>query len=117
MAEQARDVFERLKGRGHNPQLEGMRASYRFDIEDAGSWHVAIDDGDTRISEGKMDADCVITSSEEDFLRMIRGEQNPLTAVLQGRINVTGDMALAQKFNGYVRAVSRQPAAARGERE
>jgi putative sterol carrier protein len=64
-----------------------------------------------------MDADCVIASSEDDFMRMIRGEQNPLTALLQGRINITGDMALAQKFNGYVRAASRQRAAAGGERE
>jgi putative sterol carrier protein len=113
MAEGARQIFENWERRGResNPALERLRGNYRFDIEEAGHWYLAVEGGRVRVSEEDREADCVIECTEGEFLRIIRGEQNLLTALLQGRINITGDMALAQKFYGLVRSASRPPAA------
>jgi putative sterol carrier protein len=46
----------------------------------------------------------VIRCDEADFVRIARGEQNLFTAVLQGRVQVEGDYALAQRLHGFVRS-------------
>ena len=112
MADEAREIFERLGSRGYNPVLEGLHATYRFDVEGAGSWRVAIDDGNATVTEGPGEADCVVECSSEDLPLFASGEKNLLTALLQGRINITGDLALAQKFHGLVRAAANRPATA-----
>ena len=39
-------------------------------------------------------------AEEEDFLRIIEGKQNMLTAGLQGRVRLCGDLALAKFLHG-----------------
>ena len=50
MAESAREFFEGLEGRIDPAKVTGQTVSYRFDIEGAGSWHVAVVDGAGRSS-------------------------------------------------------------------
>lgn len=103
MAERARAIFAKAAAEGRDPRLKRIRGSYRFDIEGVGSWHVVVDQETLRITEGAADADCVVRCDEQDFVRIANGEQNLLTAVLQGRVQVQGDMALAQKLHGFIR--------------
>lgn len=103
MAERARDILARAAARGPDPRLKGIRGSYRFDVEGAGSWHATVADGTVKVTEGAAAADCVIRCDEADFVRIARGEQNLLTAAMQGRVQIEGDMALAQKLHGFVR--------------
>src|SRR5207244_5078110 len=59
----------------------------------AGTWTVAVDDGSVAVREGGGGgADCTISASEENFLRILRGEQNPTTAYMSGKIKIKGDM-------------------------
>ncbi len=104
MAESAREFFEQLGARtaGGSERLRGLRASYRFDVEGAGSWHVAIDDGAVSIEESDAAADCVIQASEQTFLRIVNGEQNPMGAFLTGKIKVSGDVGLAMRLRDLV---------------
>jgi putative sterol carrier protein len=102
MPETARQIFELHRMQEYEPFLRGVRGTYLFDIEQVGSWFVAVDDGALTIDEAKHDADCVIRCSEEDFVDIVEGRRNLLTAVLQGRVQVRGDVALAQKFHGLV---------------
>ena len=73
---------------------------------------MSVDDGEVEVVEANRDADCVIKASEEDFLRIIQGDLNLITGLLQGRIEVDGEMWMAQVFNGIVRSQLRQPAGA-----
>jgi putative sterol carrier protein len=96
----AREFFEDLTARtaGGSERTRGLRATYRFDVDGAGSWLVAVDDGTVAVSESDADADCVIAVSEDTLLGIVRGEQNAMGAFLMGRISVEGDAGLAMRL-------------------
>ena len=98
MADNPREFFEELKTKVDPSRTAGRRASYRFDVAGAGSWHVDIDDGDVQITESDADADCVIETSEENFMRIVRGQQSPTTAYMMGKVKVKGDVGLAMRL-------------------
>jgi putative sterol carrier protein len=99
-ATSAREFFDDLAARtaGGATRTRGLTATYRFDVEGAGSWRVAVDDGAVSVSETDAAADCVISAPEELFLRIVRGEQSPMGAFLMGKIRVEGDAALAMRL-------------------
>jgi putative sterol carrier protein len=100
MAESAREFFEELKTRtaGGSDRTHGLHASYRFDVDGAGSWRVEVDDGAVSVAESDAAADCVIAVPEDLFLRIVRGEQSPMGAFLMGKIKVEGDAGLAMRL-------------------
>ena len=99
-ATSAREFFEDLAARteGGSARTRGLTATYRFDVEGAGSWRVAVDDGAVSVSETDAAADCVIAVPEELLLRIVRGEQSAMGAFLMGKIRVEGDAALAMRL-------------------
>ena len=99
MAESVREFFEGLESRVDETRTAGMSNTYLFDIEGAGQWTVAVDDGKVTVTEGAAaDADCTITSSEENFERIVAGELNPTSAYMTGKLKVNGDMGAAMKL-------------------
>ncbi|TMK90397.1 MAG: SCP2 sterol-binding domain-containing protein [Actinobacteria bacterium] len=99
MAESAREFFEGLESRVDESRIAGMNNSYLFDIEGAGQWKVVVDDGKVKVTEGSSgDVDCTITSSEENFERIVAGELNPTSAYMTGKLKVKGDMGAAMKL-------------------
>lgn len=50
------------------------------------------------VSQMNSDADCTIRVSEEDFQRLIKGDLNPMGAVMSGKIKIDGDMGVAMKL-------------------
>lgn len=100
MPETAKEFFADLAARtaGGSERMRGLTATYRFDVEGAGSWLVKVDDGAVSVDEGDGVADCIISAPEDLFLRIVRGEQNPMGAFLMGRIQVDGDTGLAMRL-------------------
>ena len=110
----ARSIMEaaqrRRDDRRPDPRLQGISGSYRFDVDGIGSWRIEVRDGMATITESTAAAECVVRCDERDFVRLAHGQQNLLTAVLQGRVQVEGDYALAQRLHGFIR-VTRDHAA------
>jgi putative sterol carrier protein len=98
VTDSVREFFEGLSGRVDETKTAGMNNSYVFDIEGAGSWTVKVNDGSVSVGEGVEDADCTISTSEETFMKLVRGEQNPTTAYMTGKIKIKGDMGAAMKL-------------------
>ena len=101
MVETIDHFFELAVVRGHtDPMLRRTSGSCRFDVVGVGSWLVRADHGTVTVSETESStpADSTLTASEEDFLLMARGQQSPLTAFMQGRLQVTGAWTLAERF-------------------
>lgn len=98
MSDIIESFFEQLTTQGYFPRFQAISGSCRYNIEGAGSWTLSINEGNLAITKNSSDAqvDCVITCSKDDFIRMIQGQRNPVTAFLQGRITVTGSVGLAQ---------------------
>ena len=91
------EFFDNLKSVDAS-KTAGMNNSYLFDIDGAGQWVVAVADGSIDVSEGGGEADCTISTSEDDFLKMVRGEQNPTSAYMTGKLKIKGDMGAAMKL-------------------
>ena len=98
MADSAREFFESLPARVDAGKTAGMNNSYLFDIEGAGKWLVTVEDGTVSVREGEGDADCTISTSEENFEKIVSGEQNPTTAYMTGKLKIKGDMGAAMKL-------------------
>ena len=98
MSDTTQAFFEHLAERGYEPLLHSTSGTVRWDIEDAGSWFVAITNGSLTVSRETAGTDCAIVCSQEDFDRMVVGKQNPTTLLLQGKMKIAGNIGLAQMF-------------------
>lgn len=98
MAESVQEFFDGLAARADADKTAGMNNSYLFEIEGAGEWLVSVQDGAVSVSEGGGEADTTIATSEETMLAVIRGEQNPTTAYMTGKLKIKGDMGAAMKL-------------------
>ena len=96
-----REFFEGLESRVDQSRTAGMNNTYLFDIEGAGKWTVSLDDGKVSVNEGERetgDPDCTITSTQENFERIVAGDLNPTSAYMTGKLKVKGDMGAAMKL-------------------
>ena len=93
-----REFFESLESRVDSTKAAGLTASYVFEIDGAGTWLVAVDDGKVSVSENGGDADTTISTSADTFMKIANGEQNPTSAYMSGKLKVSGDMGQAMKL-------------------
>jgi putative sterol carrier protein len=98
MSQSPKEFFETLETRVDPAKAAGLNASYRFDIDGAGSWLVEVDDGKVSVSEDGGDADTIISTSAETFMKIAGGEQNPTSAYMSGKLKVKGDLGQAMKL-------------------
>ena len=98
MVDTSEAFFTGLSKRGYVPLLHNVTGTIRWDIGDEGSWLVRVKNGTVSVSRDTGSADSVCACSREDFDRMVVGKQNPTTLFLQGRLKITGNAGLAQKF-------------------
>ena len=98
----AHEVFQQHQMQKYEPLLRGVTGTYLFEIERAGHWFISVRDGAISIEEARHDADCTIRCDEPDFIDIIEGRRSLITAAMQGRVKIDGDITLAQKFHGLV---------------
>jgi len=94
-----KEFFESLTSRVDPARTAGVNNTYVFDISGAGVWTVAVHDGSLEVSEGDTGSgDVTISSSAENFEKVVNGKQNPTTAYMTGKIKIKGDMGAAMKL-------------------
>lgn len=78
-----------------------LDATIQYEVSDP--VHHVLRNGDLTIHEGRAEApDLVVTIDDRDLLELFRGDLNPLTAFMTGRVKVEGDMVLAQRLVALV---------------
>ena len=87
-----------MAARADASKLAGMNNSYVFDIDGAGMWFVTVEDGTVSVREGDGEADCTISTTEENFKKILSGEQNATSAYMTGKLKIKGDMGAAMKL-------------------
>lgn len=93
-----REFFESLESTVDASKTAGMKNSYLFEIADAGTWKVDVDDGTVKVTEGDGQADVTIRASKETFDAIASGRQSPTTAYMTGKLKLDGDVGAALKL-------------------
>jgi putative sterol carrier protein len=99
---QVLEIIDKLKANPFTERLSRVSGSYLFDVEDVGAWRIAVDHGKLTVEDGGTDADCIIHCNADYFARLASGKQNLVTAMMQGQVEIEGDLALAQKLSGIL---------------
>lgn len=95
----AREFFEALESRADASKTAGINKTYRFEVDGAGTWTVAVTDEGAKVTEdGDEQADCTISLSEETFQKLLSGEQSPTTAYMTGKVKIAGDLGAAMQL-------------------
>jgi putative sterol carrier protein len=104
MYESARQFFDDLQANADAARVSDLTASYRFDIEGAGTWRVDVVAGAVTVSHSREPADCMIATNEQTFLGVVQNEVSPIGAFMTGKIRVEGDMGLALRLRDLIAA-------------
>jgi hypothetical protein len=93
--------FAELDNRDFEPLLDHVVGTIRFDLTDAvhtRHWFVRIDKGHVSVSRGRHRADAWLRCDARLFGRLVAGQQNALTSVLRGEVEIGGDLSLVMAF-------------------
>jgi len=122
-ADATTEFFGELGKREHEPSLERVTATFRFDLVDGAKtnrWFLAVTKGDLAVSRQNRKTDCVLRADKGLFDRLASGEQNAMAAALRGELVLEGDMTQlvqAQRlFPGPAPSGKSRRAAASGRR-
>lgn len=89
-----------------NPDaIEGLSSIFHFDFAAAGQYTVQLADGKLDVSEGfKNEASCKVTTTPENFGKLLSGELNPMMAMMTGKLKISnpGEMLKYAKIFGLM---------------
>ncbi|MDZ7699355.1 MAG: SDR family NAD(P)-dependent oxidoreductase [Deltaproteobacteria bacterium] len=92
-------IFEGLPEAFQADQATGVDVVFQFNISGptGGSWFATIKDGTCDVTKGTHDSPTTtIDMADDDFVKMIAGELNAMSAYTSGKIKIGGDLMKSQ---------------------
>ncbi len=92
-------LLDEMQKRFNPNAADDLDAIFQYDIDDNGSWQIAIKDGTCEVTEGTQSEPNVTLSMELDTLAsVLSGETDGMQAFMSGSIQATGDIMLATRL-------------------
>jgi putative sterol carrier protein len=91
------EFLDQLSHRRHEPLLEKMSGSVRFDVvqgKKTESWMIRVNRGDVEVSQDNSEADCVLRASRQLMDEITSGRTNAVAALMRGAFDVQGNLDL-----------------------
>lgn len=79
----------------------GVDAKVLFHItgNQGGDWVATIKDRKLNVESGAaLDPNLTISADTQDILKVVTGKLNPMSAYMQGKVQINGDMGLAMRL-------------------
>jgi putative sterol carrier protein len=95
------EIFENLEEGFQSDKAEGVDAIFQFDLtgDNGGKYWVKVQNKQPEVHEGQhADPTMTLTATADDYMAIVNGELAPVSAFMQGRVKVKGDMGLALKL-------------------
>ena len=97
----AEEVFNLMPDHFLPEQAGNMHAVLQFDLsgDDGGQWVAAIADGKLTVTKGTVPTpNLTLNMTAKDYVAMVNGELNPMSAFMQGKVKVKGETPLLMKM-------------------
>lgn len=103
----SRDFIYRLPSKVSPQAIEGHHTIFHFDLdgEGGGQYTVAIQNNTVSVQDGLHgEPSCVVKASNENFMKLVQGDLNPMMAVLTGKVRISnqGEMLRYAKIFGLM---------------
>ena len=92
-------IFNELQDKAN--EVDAIGGTIKFVIDDT---IVYVDGSGNKniVSNSNEDADCTISTTASALKDMQSGDLNPMTAVMSGKVKISGDMSLAMKVQSLM---------------
>ena len=101
-----REIFARMKS-NFLPEAAGdlkATVAYVLNGDGGGAWTLKVADAQVEITEGlESRADATVSAGADDFVKVVLGQLNPVSALMTGKVRIEGDPFLVQKCLGLFR--------------
>ena len=100
----AREVFTEIENRIRSKpeKAAGLNAIYQFDLSGE-SWTLQLNNGVPTLTSGAAPSpNTTLIATTDDWMNIATGKLNPVTAFMQQKLKVKGDMGLAMKLQGLL---------------
>jgi putative sterol carrier protein len=96
----AADLIRKLPAAFDASAASGTDCTIQFNVSTP--MHVVIKNGACVANEGPAaSSDLALTMEDEDFIALMKGELNGMQAFMTGKLQVEGDMMLAQRMSSF----------------
>ncbi|NDJ53960.1 MAG: SCP2 sterol-binding domain-containing protein [Chloroflexi bacterium] len=102
---EVQEMFNSLSERFDPEEWEGVDAVIQFVIEGegGGKWKVTVQDGEMALEEGEVEEpDMTFGADYDDMKAILKGELNGVSAYMQGKVSIEGDLTLAMKLQSLL---------------
>lgn len=94
------DLIRKLPAAFDASAAAGTDCTIQFNVSTP--MHVVIAGGTCTANDGTAaNSDLALTMEDEDFVALMKGELNGMQAFMTGKLQVEGDMMLAQRMAGF----------------
>ena len=100
-ANAVKQIMDEMPGKLNTSVAEGLDAVIQYDLtgEGGGQYQCAIKDGACSVNEGQHESPTMtVTIAAPDFVDMIGGKLDGMSAFMSGKLKIGGDMGLAMKL-------------------
>ena len=95
-------LMEKMPGAFLPEKAQGVDAvvHFKFTGEEAGEWNAAIKDSKVEVAQGAPSnpATMTLTADSGDYVKIFTGELDGMSAFMQGKLKLGGDLNLAMKL-------------------
>lgn len=96
----AADLIRKLPTAFDPAAAAGVDCTIQFNV--TSPMHVVIKDGACQAVEGASgNSDLAITMDDDDLIALLKGELNGMQAFMTGKLQIEGDMMLAQRMTSF----------------
>jgi putative sterol carrier protein len=91
-------VFKNMPAAFNGEEAGDLSATVQYKVSEPK--YCVIDNGTLTVHDGVSDnADVTLTLDDDDFIALMTGELNGMTAFMTGKLQLEGDLMLAQKLS------------------
>lgn len=97
-----KDLMQRMPGAFLPDKAEGVDAVIQFQLgKDGGDWVCTIRNQECTVEKGSTEnPNLTVTAEASDYIDMITGKLNPMSAIATKKVVLKGDLNLAMKYMG-----------------